>query len=82
MLANRGSLKVLQDLEGIGGLKWDNLWKRIEPDDPMTMGAYWLMFLVDILFYGILTWYIDNIKPGTFGVAKKWYFPFEVKCFS
>ena len=72
-------MTVLQTLEGTGGLKWNNLWERTEPDDPMTMGVYWLMFLVDIFLYAIIMWYIDAIKPGTFGVGKKWYFPVEVQ---
>ena len=75
----RQALKVLQSLEGTGGLQWNNLWGRIEPDDPMTMGLYWLMFLVDIAIYAFIMWYIDTIKPGTYGVGRKWYFPFEVQ---
>ena len=51
----------------------------MEPDDPMTMGVYWLIFLVDIFLYAIIMWYIDSIKPGTFGVGRNWYFPFEVE---
>ena len=75
----RQALKVLQSLEGTGGLQWNNLWGRIEPDDPMTMGLYWLMFLVDMAIYAFIMWYIDTIKPGTYGVGRKWYFPFEVQ---
>ena len=74
----RQALKILQSLEGTGGLQWSNLWTRIEPDDPQTMGLYWLMFLVDITIYALIMWYVDTIKPGTYGVGRKWYFPFEV----
>ena len=74
----RQALKILQSLEGTGGLQWNNLWTRIEPDDPQTMGLYWLMFLVDITIYALIMWYVDTIKPGTYGVGRKWYFPFEV----
>ena len=76
---NRQALLVLTSLEGTGGLTWNNLWHRTNPDDPMTMGLYWMIFLVDILIYSAIMWYIDTIKPGTFGVGRKWYFPFEVK---
>ena len=65
-------------MEGTGGLQWNNLWKRIEPDDPLTMGLFWLMFLVDIAIYAFIMWYVDTIKPGTYGVGRKWYFPVEV----
>ena len=44
----------------------------------MTMGLFWLMFLVDIAIYALIMWYVDTIKPGTYGVGRKWYFPFEV----
>ena len=53
--------------------------ENVEPDDPMSMGICWLMFLVDIVVYFLVMWYIDTIKPGSFGVGKKWYFPFEVR---
>ena len=42
------------------------------------MGVVWILLLVDVLIYGFLTWYMDSIKPGPFGVAKKWYFLFQV----
>merc|ERR1711874_241356 len=50
----------------------------MEPDDPMTMGMYWTMFLVDIVIYALIVWYLDTVKPGKFGVGRKWYFPFEI----
>lgn len=44
----------------------------------MTMGVVWAMLLADMLIYGIIIWYVDAIFPGKYGVAKKWYFPFQV----
>ena len=60
------------------GVQWSNLFKRSEPSDPLTMGAIWGMFLADMIVYGIITWYIDSINPGKYGVARKWYFLFQV----
>ena len=63
--------------EGKGtGLQWSTLFSRARPGDPLTMGAVWIMFLVDILIYSVIIAYIDKIAPGKFGVAEKWYFPF------
>ena len=64
--------------EGKGtGLQWSTLFSRARPGDPLTMGAVWIMFLVDIAIYSLIIAYIDKIAPGKFGVAEKWYFPFS-----
>ena len=34
------------------------------------------MFVVDIILYSALTWYIEAVFPGKYGVSKPWYFPF------
>ena len=68
---------MLMSSEGKGtGLQWSNLFSRARPGDPLTMGAVWIMFLVDIVIYSVIIVYIDKISPGKFGVAEKWYFPF------
>ena len=66
--------------EGKGaGLHWSTLSDRSEPNDPMTMGVVWGMLVIDMIVYLIIMWYIDGVKPGKYGVAKKWYFPFQVE---
>ena len=30
-----------------------------------------------MLIFGFITWYIDSVHPGPYGVAKKWYFCFQ-----
>jgi len=60
------------------GLHWSNLFDRIQPDDSMTMGLLWILFFVNMLIFAIITWYIDSVHPGPYGVAKKWYFCFQV----
>lgn len=39
------------------------------------------MMIVDIILYGVLTWYLDNIRPGKFGVPRHWFFFIKV-CFT
>nr|CAD7207541.1 unnamed protein product [Timema douglasi] len=35
-----------------------------------------LMLLVDIVMYSLVTWYVDAIMPGKYGLAQPWYFVF------
>ena len=72
-------IKVLVSHEARGdGLQWSNLFSQDVEDDPITMGIIWILFLVNVLIFGTITWYIDSINPGPYGVAKKWYFCFQV----
>jgi len=32
--------------------------------------------LIDSILYFVLGWYLENVIPRQYGVAKKWYFPF------
>ena len=71
---------MTQEGNGVGA-QWSNLFDRNLPDDPITMGVVWILLFVDVLFFAFLTYYMDSIKPGPFGVAKKWNFLFKVsKC--
>ncbi len=54
--------------------QWDTLDEPLFPDDDLTMGYVLLMFAVDAVLYGLITWYVDNVKPGPFGQAKPFYF--------
>ena len=76
-------IKVMSFHENAGtGSQWNNLFEKAMDDDPITMGVVWVLFLVNILLFGIITWYIDSVHPGPFGVAKKWYFCFQVHMYN
>ncbi|XP_075215103.1 phospholipid-transporting ATPase ABCA3-like [Lycorma delicatula] len=30
-----------------------------------------------MIIYGVIVWYVDNIRPGPYGIAKPWYFIFQ-----
>ena len=32
------------------------------------------MLLVDAFLYGLVTWYIETVFPGQYGVSQPWYF--------
>ena len=64
--------------EGKGsGLQLSTVFTSDTPDDPLTMGSVWIMFIVDIIFYSLIIAYVDKVAPGKYGVAEKWYFLFS-----
>ena len=34
-----------------------------------------MMLLLDSVIYILVTWYVDNIYPGEYGIPRPWYFP-------
>ncbi|CAI8011248.1 ATP-binding cassette sub-family A member 3 [Geodia barretti] len=70
-------LRVISILEQSQlGLQWDNVSEPLSIDNPLNMGAVFGMLIFDILLYMIIAWYVDAVKPGTYGVPKPLYFPF------
>ena len=66
--------------EGEGsGAQWSNLGKGVSVDDPFSLGDVFLMLFIDCIVYGILTWYIEAVFPGEFGIPRRFYFPFQKK---
>ena len=47
-------------------------------DEGQTLGGLILVMLFWSCFYLILSWYIERIWPGEFGVKLPFYFPFMV----
>ena len=56
------------------GLQWSNLFEPASPQDTLTFFHILLMFVVDSVIYFLLAFYISNVFPGEYGLAKKWYF--------
>ncbi|XP_062240484.1 phospholipid-transporting ATPase ABCA1-like [Platichthys flesus] len=61
--------------QGIG-IQWSNMNTSPEEGERYTFLLSIIMMLVDSLIYWILTWYIENVFPGQYGIPKPWYFPF------
>ncbi|XP_068902097.1 phospholipid-transporting ATPase ABCA3-like isoform X2 [Tenebrio molitor] len=59
------------------GSKWRNHWSTVSPDEHITLGAIFLMLIVDTILYLALTLYVEAIFPGEFGVPQHWNFPFS-----
>jgi ATP-binding cassette subfamily A (ABC1) protein 1 len=58
------------------GANWSNIWTSpiIGTGDKYSLAGAIGMLLVDSVLYGLLTWYIEAVWPGEFGVPKPWYF--------
>uniref|UniRef100_A0A1B6DIK2 ABC transporter domain-containing protein n=2 Tax=Clastoptera arizonana TaxID=38151 RepID=A0A1B6DIK2_9HEMI len=62
--------------EEIGtGLKWENIWDSPIYDDGYCLAYIMGMLILDTFVYLFLTWYIESVFPGQFGIPKPWYFP-------
>ncbi|KAH9509936.1 ATP-binding cassette sub- A member 3 [Bulinus truncatus] len=55
------------------GLQWDNYHMPIEDDD-FTVRDSMQILLLDTCIHFLLTWYLDNVFPGDFGVPRPLYF--------
>ncbi|KAM9208961.1 phospholipid-transporting ATPase ABCA3-like [Dugong dugon] len=55
------------------GIKWSNILSSTQIDN--FVFAYILgMLLFDAFLYGLVTWYIEAVFPGEYGVPKPWNF--------
>ncbi|XP_008325095.1 ATP-binding cassette sub-family A member 1 isoform X1 [Cynoglossus semilaevis] len=61
--------------QGIG-IQWHNMHKSPEDGERFTFLLSIIMMLFDAVLYWTLTWYIENVFPGEYGIPKPWYFPF------
>jgi hypothetical protein len=57
------------------GLSWGNFFTPSSgKEGDISVGLVWVLLIVDTVLYSIVTWYIDSVMPGKYGVAKPWYF--------
>uniref|UniRef100_A0A671G5F2 ATP binding cassette subfamily A member 3 n=1 Tax=Rhinolophus ferrumequinum TaxID=59479 RepID=A0A671G5F2_RHIFE len=56
------------------GVQWRDLLSPVNVDDNFTFGQVLGMLLLDSVLYGLVTWYIEAVFPGQFGVPQPWYF--------
>ena len=60
------------------GVQWNTLNKGVSVDDNFAMSHVLIMLAVDTVLYGVVTWYIEAVFPGEYGVPMRWYFMFTV----
>ncbi|MGH0121051.1 UNVERIFIED_CONTAM: hypothetical protein FKN15_049426 [Acipenser sinensis] len=66
---------ALFEEQGVG-IQWNNLLSSpIEEDNYNLTTSIYIMFF-DAFLYGVMTWYIETVFPGQYGIPRPWYFPF------
>lgn len=73
----RLGFNAIIEFEKKDGIGFDTIWtmpNKYFPHPPM--GCVFMTFILDCVIFSILTWYIENVYPGEYGVGRPWYFPF------
>ncbi|XP_077981076.1 phospholipid-transporting ATPase ABCA1-like [Glandiceps talaboti] len=65
---------AIYEIQGIG-LQWDNIDSSPIMGDNFSFKLSLVMMWVDAVIYAVLTWYIEAVFPGQFGMPRPWYFP-------
>uniref|UniRef100_T1JGM6 ABC transporter domain-containing protein n=1 Tax=Strigamia maritima TaxID=126957 RepID=T1JGM6_STRMM len=70
------ALSIIAEFESQGeGIRWYNLSEPTRGDN-MSMDQVLMIMLIDTFMYIALTWYVDKVFPGRYGIPKPWYFLF------
>ena len=81
MVPNMGStltfIIIVFKEDQAGGMSWSELSTPVNASDNLTLLDIWLSNMISCLISLTFIWYMDNVRPGAFGVAKKLWFPFE-----
>uniref|UniRef100_A0A8C9ZJ78 P-type phospholipid transporter n=1 Tax=Sander lucioperca TaxID=283035 RepID=A0A8C9ZJ78_SANLU len=65
---------ALFEEQGVG-IQWKNLVSSPLEEDDYSLRTSIIMMYVDSFLYGVLTWYIEAVFPGQYGIPRPWYFP-------
>ena len=72
--------QIISGFEGTGlGIQWSTIASVATPDDNLTFLDCLGMLVLDTFLLLLLTWYIEAVRPGEYGVPLPWYFPFTVR---
>ncbi|KAF5903351.1 ATP-binding cassette sub-family A member 1-like [Clarias magur] len=66
---------ALFEEQGVG-IQWSNLISSPMEGDEYSLTTAIIMMYVDAFIYGVMTWYIEAVFPGQYGIPRPWYFPF------
>ncbi|CAM6104482.1 unnamed protein product [Calypogeia fissa] len=74
------AVDVIVRAEGSGqGVTLNNFWSTAKGTNPLSIGALVLIFVGDMLVYGIIAWYLDNTWPHPErGSKRPWGFCFSL----
>ncbi|XP_063962912.1 phospholipid-transporting ATPase ABCA1-like isoform X2 [Lytechinus pictus] len=66
----------LYEVQGTG-VQWNNInTSPLNGEHGFTFMQVLAMMWLDAFIYGLLTWYIEAVKPGQYGMPRPFYFPF------
>uniref|UniRef100_A0A672MU38 P-type phospholipid transporter n=1 Tax=Sinocyclocheilus grahami TaxID=75366 RepID=A0A672MU38_SINGR len=66
---------ALFEEQGVG-IQWSNLLSSPMQEDSYSLTTSISLMLFDSVLYAIMTWYIEAVFPGQYGIPRPWYFPF------
>ncbi|XP_055016079.1 phospholipid-transporting ATPase ABCA1-like isoform X2 [Boleophthalmus pectinirostris] len=66
---------ALFEEQGVG-IQWSNLLSSPLEEDDFSLRTTIGMMYVDAVLYGALTWYLEAVFPGQYGIPRPWFFPF------
>ncbi|XP_058515523.1 ATP-binding cassette sub-family A member 2 isoform X1 [Ochotona princeps] len=67
---------ALYEVAGVG-IQWHTFSQSPVEGDDFNLLLAVTMLMVDALVYGVLTWYIEAVHPGMYGLPRPWYFPLQ-----
>ena len=67
-----------KDTDGSAGMTWDAVNTPILSSDNLTLLDIWGSHIISCIIFLILLWYLDNVRPGKYGIAQPLHFPFKV----
>uniref|UniRef100_A0A8D3CZN3 P-type phospholipid transporter n=1 Tax=Scophthalmus maximus TaxID=52904 RepID=A0A8D3CZN3_SCOMX len=66
---------ALFEEQGVG-IQWKNLVSSPLEEDDFSLRTSIVIMYFDSFLYGVLTWYIEAVFPGQYGIPRPWFFPF------
>ncbi|XP_052037787.1 ATP-binding cassette sub-family A member 2 isoform X2 [Apodemus sylvaticus] len=67
---------ALYEVAGVG-IQWHTFSQSPVEGDDFNLLLAVTMLVVDTVVYGVLTWYIEAVHPGMYGLPRPWYFPLQ-----
>ncbi|XP_036272663.1 ATP-binding cassette sub-family A member 2 isoform X2 [Pipistrellus kuhlii] len=67
---------ALYEVAGVG-IQWHTFSQSPVEGDDFNLLLAVTMLVVDAVVYGVLTWYIEAVHPGMYGLPRPWYFPLQ-----
>ncbi|XP_016304921.1 ATP-binding cassette sub-family A member 1-like [Sinocyclocheilus anshuiensis] len=67
---------ALFEEQGVG-IQWNNLFSSPMEEDNYNLTTCLILMYFDAFLYGVMTWYIEAVFPGQYGIPRPWYFPFS-----